>query len=111
MAVCEEMLSNERELELRFSGEFLFINGTRLRLDLTNYASFGYLLRLCRAAGVGAMRVSPGVTPREWLVVLSVVDAASTRGPEERFLEIGQGIEATGVRGIELGPPVDHEGV
>lgn len=51
--VAQEIVLRERELELRLSGEFIFINATRLRLDLTNYASFGYLLRLCRECGVG----------------------------------------------------------
>ena len=109
-AVAAEILEREKELELRISGEFLFVNATRLRLDLTNYASFGYLLRLCRAAGIGAVRVHPEVTPRDWLVVLSVLDAATTKDPDERYVEIVQHLEATGVPGLELGPPVDHEG-
>src|SRR5687768_1766780 len=110
MAVCEEMLSNERELELRFSGEFLFINGTRLRLDLTNYASFGYLLRVCRSAGVGAIRVHPQSTHREWLIVLSALDVTSPLDPVDRFFEISAHLQQTGVPTIELGPPVDDDG-
>jgi HD-GYP domain-containing protein (c-di-GMP phosphodiesterase class II) len=110
MAVCEEILVIERELELRFSGEFLFINGTRLRLDLTNYASFGYLLRVCRSAGVGAIRVHPQSTHREWLIVLSALDATSALDPVERFLEISTHLQQTGVPAIELGLPVDDAG-
>jgi hypothetical protein len=76
--IADEILNRERELELRFSGEFLFINSTRLRLDLTNYASFGYLLKICRASGIGLIRVHPNTTDRAWLVFLSQIDAAST---------------------------------
>ena len=46
----------EGELELRMSGEFIFINQTRLRLDLDNFASFSHLLSLFRAAGIGTRR-------------------------------------------------------
>jgi HD-GYP domain-containing protein (c-di-GMP phosphodiesterase class II) len=109
IAVCEEMLERERDLELRISGEFLFVNGTRLRLDLTNYASFGYLLRLCRAAGTGAIRVHPGSTMREWLVVMSWLDTATDLEPAERFAEVFDHLQRTGVPAIEIGPPLDDE--
>ena len=89
-ALAAEIVRNETELELRISGEFLFVNATRLRLDLTNYASFGYLLRLCRAAGIGAIRVHPEVTSRDWLVVLSVLDAPTPLDPGARYAEIVQ---------------------
>ncbi|HEX5577754.1 MAG TPA: HD domain-containing phosphohydrolase, partial [Gemmatimonadaceae bacterium] len=108
--LAAEILRNESELELRISGEFLFVNATRLRLDLTNYASFGYLLRLCRAAGVGAIRVHPEVTSRDWLVVLSMLDATTSHDPSARYAEILQHLTTTKVPGIEIGPPVDDEG-
>ncbi|MGI9042744.1 MAG: HD-GYP domain-containing protein [Gemmatimonadaceae bacterium] len=109
IAISQDIIERERELELRLSGEFLFINATRLRLDLTNYASFGYLLRLCRAAGVGALRVHPEATAREWLVILSLLDSPTQLDPDERFMEIAAHLEQTRVPAIELGPPVDDD--
>jgi HD-GYP domain-containing protein (c-di-GMP phosphodiesterase class II) len=109
VALSHEILAHERELDLRISGEFLFINATRLRLDLTNYASFGYLLRICRASGVGVVRVHQGVTAREWLVVLSVLDSPSQTDAPFRFMEIVQHLEQTGVPGIEIGPQADDD--
>ena len=109
IGLCEEILERERELELRVSGEFLFVNSTRLRLDLTNYASFGYLIRLCRSAGAGALRVHPGSTAREWLVVLSLLDTNPAVDPQERYAEIFDHLQKTGVPAIEIGPPVDDE--
>ena len=109
VALSHEILAHERELDLRISGEFLFINATRLRLDLTNYASFGYLLRICRASGVGVVRVHQGVTAREWLVVLSVLDTPSQTDAPFRFMEIVQHLEQTGVPGIEVGPQADDD--
>ena len=109
IALCEEIIERERELELRVSGEFLFVNSTRLRLDLTNYASFGYLIRLCRAAGAGALRVHAGSTSREWLVVLSQLDSPTDLDPYERFADVSEHLLKTGVPSIEIGPPVDDE--
>src|SRR5690242_21694855 len=36
----QHLLDVEKELEVRLQGEFIFVNSTRLRLDLDNYASF-----------------------------------------------------------------------
>ena len=49
--VAEELRAEEGELEFRISGEFIFLNSTRLRLDLSNYATFGHILTLCKAGG------------------------------------------------------------
>ena len=54
--VTEELRDAEGDLEFRVSGEFIFVNSTRLRLDLDNYTTFSYLLALCRACGVGQYR-------------------------------------------------------
>jgi len=108
-ALAAEMIEREQELELRLAGEFLFINSTRLRLDLTNYATFGYLLRVCRQTGVGAMRVHAGATPRDWLVLLSLLDAQSTLEPSERFMEIADHLARTAVTQIEVLPPSEGD--
>src|SRR5262249_55072994 len=53
----KELLEAEHELELRMSGEFIFVNQTRLRLELDNFASFSHLLALFRISGVGSLTV------------------------------------------------------
>src|SRR5213082_2261491 len=40
----KHLLDVEKEIELRLQGEFIFVNSTRLRLDLDNYASFSHIL-------------------------------------------------------------------
>src|SRR5688500_5302509 len=40
--VAAELLKSQGEVELRASNEFIFVNATRLRLDLDNYASFSH---------------------------------------------------------------------
>ena len=85
--ISREVTEHEQELEFRVAGEFLFINSTRLRLDLSNYATFGYLLRVLRNSGVGALRVHKTVGTRDWLVLLSLLDAATSlrSGSGRRF--------------------------
>ena len=107
--LSREILDRERDLELRLSGEFVFINATRLRLDLTNYAIFGYLLRACRAAGIGAIRVHHA-SPRDWLVLLSLLDAQTELEPDERRADIVDHLAQTGVTELEvLAPAAEDE--
>ena len=54
----------EGELELRMSGEFIFVNETRLRLDLDNFASFSHLLSLFRGAGIGTRHAGDRTSTR-----------------------------------------------
>ncbi len=112
-SVTAEILTREGEFELRVTNEFIFINQTRLRLDLDNYASFTQILSVFRAAGVGVARVMPGVWPRDWLVFLSALQApAAETESEDRFVDVVERLSTAGVTLIEIGPPsgVDDDG-
>jgi len=111
-SVTTEILTREGEFELRVTSEFIFINQTRLRLDLDNYASFTQILSLFRAAGVGTARVMPGVWPRDWLVFLSALQAPSEGESEDRFVDVADRLQAGGVTLVEIAPPsgVDDDG-
>src|SRR6185503_10022439 len=100
----QDLLSSEGELELKMSGEFIFVNQTRLRLDLDNFASFSHLLSLFRASGVGAVTVADGITPRDWLVFLSLLQATGSDDPTERLADLTEKLEAAGVRAFTLAP-------
>ena len=56
------LLAVESDLELRLAGDFIFVNATRLRLELDNYASFSHILAVLRAFDIGALRVTPPPT-------------------------------------------------
>ena len=107
--IAKEILTRERELEFRVSGEFIFINATRLRLDLTNYASFGFLLRLCRESGIGVIRVHEDATDRALLVLLSRLDSTSADPPDDRRESLVAHLASVGITSIELGAPQDGE--
>ena len=107
--ITNELREQEGELDLRISGEFIFINETRLRLDLSNYASFGHLLTLCKAAGIGAITIAGQTAPRDWTVFISRLDTQAKQSPDERFDKISEGLAEAGVTVFELERPIENE--
>ena len=108
--IASEIIRHENELEVRVSGEFIFLNSTRLRLDLENYASFSHILSVFRAAAIGVLHVHEGPGAREWLVFISALQASTREGtPQARFHQILGKLEAAGVRGFEIGPPNESD--
>jgi HD-GYP domain-containing protein (c-di-GMP phosphodiesterase class II) len=97
------LLAVESELEIRLAGDFIFVNATRLRLELDNYASFSHILTILRAFDIGALRIAPGVNRREWQIFLSLLLRLSERAePETRFDELNQRLDAGSVHGITV---------
>src|SRR6266550_4189818 len=86
--VAEELRAEEGELEFRISGEFIFLNSTRLRLDLSNYATCGHILPLCKVAGTGAIHVGPQGTAKDWTLPLSLLGGETKSAPADRCKEI-----------------------
>ena len=105
--VAEELRADEGELEFRISGEFIFINSTRLRLDLSNYATFGHILTLCKVAGIGAIHVGTQGTARDWTVLLSLLGADTKSAPAERYQEVLTRLSETKIEIFELDAPVE----
>jgi HD-GYP domain-containing protein (c-di-GMP phosphodiesterase class II) len=108
-AVGNEIVGREGELEFRASGEFIFINATRLRLDLENYASFSHLLALFRASGVGGITVAAGAAPRDWLVLLSLLQAPGAEDPATRREQLVAKLAGASVAVFELSAPSETE--
>ena len=98
-----ELLTSEGEVELRVSGEFIFVNQTRLRLELDNFASFSHLLSLFRASGVGSVTVKDTIGPKDWLVFLSLLQAPGTDEPDERLAQLTEKLDGAGVTAFTLG--------
>ncbi len=67
------LVISEGALELRVVGDFFFLNETRLRLDLTNYSTFGSFARALTDHGLGAVEVLPGIERGEWAPFLSLL--------------------------------------
>src|SRR5918992_3553564 len=56
-ASARALLALESDVEVRLAGDFIFVNATRLRLELDNYASFSHILTMLRAFDIGILRV------------------------------------------------------
>jgi HD-GYP domain-containing protein (c-di-GMP phosphodiesterase class II) len=110
-SVVHRLLDLEGELEIRMAGDFIFVNATRLRVELDNYASFSHILAMFRAFDIGALRIRPGIEKREWQVFLSVLLRLADRGTgEEPLEELHDRLEEAKVANLELERPLPEGG-
>ncbi|OGU33326.1 MAG: hypothetical protein A3K13_03335, partial [Gemmatimonadetes bacterium RIFCSPLOWO2_12_FULL_68_9] len=109
-AAAKALLQIEEELEVRIAGEFIFVNSTRLRLDLDNYASFGHVLATFRQCGIGTMRVDGDVDRREWQVFVSLLLNLATREVDpNKLYELQQRMVQGSVAHIVVEPPLETD--
>ena len=92
------------------SGEFIFVNGTRLRLDLDNYAAFSHVLSIFRVSGIGDLHAGETVTARDWQVFLALAQSVSDVPPHDRLFQVLQKLEAAGVTAFTLAAPAEDTG-
>ena len=102
-ASAQALLQAEVELEIRTAGDFIFVNATRLRVELDNYASFSHILAMLRAFDIGVLHVRSGMERREWQIFLSLLLSISQQGEmEERLEELLERLDAAKVTHLEL---------
>ncbi len=100
---AESIIEPEGELEVRVAGQLIFINSTRLRLDLHNYASFSYVLNTFKQSEVGIMHAAPGVDRREWQIFVSLMlSFASRDATPNKLFELREKIALGGITHITL---------
>jgi len=105
LAAGAQLLGPEEEVEIRVSGDFLFVNDTRLRLELDNYASFSQVLGMLRTFEVGTLTIHRGVERREWQALLSVFLSLGTRDTAgSRFEELRARLGRADIRHLRLEP-------
>jgi HD-GYP domain-containing protein (c-di-GMP phosphodiesterase class II) len=107
-AQSRDLAKSEGELELRISGEFLFVNQVRLRLELDNFASFSHLLSLFRASGIGTLHIAPTVSEKDWLIFFSLMQAPASDNPEERLVQLQTKLADAGVATLTTAPPTEQ---
>ena len=106
---AQALLAIESDLEIRLAGDFIFVNATRLRLELDNYASFSHILVMLRAFEIGALRIHAS-DRREWQILLSLLLSISEqKPPEERFEELAERLGAAGVASLEIERATHHD--
>jgi HD-GYP domain-containing protein (c-di-GMP phosphodiesterase class II) len=111
-AAALAILVPQDEVELRISGDFIFVNGTRLRLELDNYAAFSNILAALKSVDLGELKVLPGVERREWQIFIGVLLSLVGRGEErnpELLLDLREKLAVAGVTHINVEPPLESE--
>ena len=110
LVTIKHLLDVEREIELRMQGEFIFVNSTRLRLDLDNYASFSHILGVFRQCGIGGIRFDEGVDRRMLQIFVSLLLSYAAKDvPTDKLAEIAQKMSDGGVTFISVEPPVETD--
>lgn len=105
-----QLLEREHDIEIRLSGDFIFVNSTRLRLELDNYASFSHILTMFRAFEIGTLRIHQAVERRELQSLLAVLLNLSARPDSgRRFEELTERLGQAGVRNVEVELERFHE--
>ncbi|HSG10037.1 MAG TPA: HD domain-containing phosphohydrolase [Longimicrobiales bacterium] len=96
-ALVARIVEIEGGAEIRVVGDFFFLNETRLRLDLSNFSTFGSFARALQDHGIGAVEIRSGVQRSEWAPFVSMLLRKPGGGdPFEAFME------------RMAGAPVDH---
>ncbi len=104
-SVTTALCAREGSIEIRLAGDFIFINQTRLRLGLDNFAAFSGFVSLMKTSGVGLLRVDDGITRREWQAFLSILAALPTAAePDERLELVMQRMQQADVVRLTVGP-------
>ncbi|MHB1298539.1 MAG: HD-GYP domain-containing protein [Gemmatimonadaceae bacterium] len=106
-ALSGELIAGDGECEFRLAGEFLFLNSTRMKLDLDNYTSFSYILGRCRDSGVGLLRFHERPSVRDWTVLLAFLSSPQGKGPADRFDTLVKRLADTNVQVFEVLPPIE----
>ncbi len=97
-----ELVRREGAVALQVVGDFFFLNDTRLRLDLSNFSTFGSFARALTDHGIGSVEVVKGVERQEWAPFLSLL--LRDRNEEGPFSAFVQRLEATPVEHVEVLP-------
>jgi HD-GYP domain-containing protein (c-di-GMP phosphodiesterase class II) len=113
--IVARIFEREAQFELSLVGDFLFLNDARLRLDLTDYASFAQVAALLSRHGVGEVEFDREVTRHDLarLISLLIMDPTAAEGQFERF---EAKLAGSGAQHVRVGPqkekaeqPIDED--
>lgn len=99
-ALVQRILALEGGVEVRVVGDFFFLNETRLRLDLSNFSTFGSFARALHDHGIGALEILPGIERAEWAPFISML--LRSPGGDRPFEGFRERFAATPVTHIEV---------
>lgn len=103
--LVDGILEVDGSAEIRVVGDFFFLNETRLRLDLSNFASFGQFARALNDHGIGAVEIVAGVRREEWAPFLSMLLRPADE--DDPFGGFAERFEKTPVTNISIRPATE----
>lgn len=110
VAISTRILDAQGELEVRVEAEFIFVNGTRLRLELNSFAFFAHVFGVFRHCGIGAIRIHAAVGRQDLqLLVGLLVSFVSRKVDADAAAELGRKLQDAGVTGIIVEPRRAHD--
>ena len=103
---ARKLLQVDAILEMQVTGEFVFINRTRLRLALDQSASLGSVLNTFRQGGIGIMTIDEAVSREEWQALVTVLVGVQPREDDPDYVgELQEQLASKEVEHITLGAP------
>jgi len=105
-AALGRVLADDQGCEVRRAGDFVFVNETRVRLGLDNYAAVVNVIGLLQEAGIGTVQVVGRPEARAWVVLLAFLQAPPLEYPEEERLgQLEQRLRMAGVEAFAFEAP------
>ncbi|MEX0907908.1 MAG: HD domain-containing phosphohydrolase, partial [Gemmatimonadota bacterium] len=101
--VVRRLLDREGMLELRVVGDFLFLNDARLRLDLTDYAAFSFVLAAFSRHGIGRVEVGADMARSDLAPFISLL-LPDGDSDEESFNRFDQKLTASAANNVSVQP-------
>jgi HD-GYP domain-containing protein (c-di-GMP phosphodiesterase class II) len=101
--VARRLLEREGVMELRVVGDFLFLNDARLRLALSDYAAFSYVLGAFSRHGIGRVELGAGMARQDLATFISLL-LQDGNADEESFEKLRDRLGQAGVSHIEVEP-------
>ena len=83
VTAVERVMAVEGELEFKVSGNFVFINGTRMRHDLDSLAPFSAIIEKLEDHGVGTLNIDEGATGEEFVTLIERLSEKSKAGTDD----------------------------
>jgi HD-GYP domain-containing protein (c-di-GMP phosphodiesterase class II) len=99
-------LENEGAFDLHIAGDFFFLNEVRLRLDLSNFSTFGNLASVLAGHGIGEIGVARGVTRGEWAPFVTLLSLAPKDDSFSAFIEL---LNQSPVEHIDVRPATEAQ--
>ncbi len=100
--LVSRIVQSDGGAEVRVVGDFFFLNETRLRLDLSNFSTFGSFARALQDHGIGALEIQESIQRAEWVPFLSVL-LRKAGGPDP-FASFVEWLRATPVQSLMFRP-------